>query len=54
MVQHIQTIRRLLSANCVSIFDHFVGLPLKWLTLGKIFRFLAQAKGKSMSFDLGQ
>ena len=29
MVKHTQTIRRL---NCLSVFDHFVGLALKGLT----------------------
>ena len=28
MVKHIQTIRRH-STNCLSVFDHFVGLELK-------------------------
>ena len=32
MVKHIQTIRRLLPTNCLSVFDHFVGLALKGLT----------------------
>ena len=31
MVKHTQTIRRLLSTNSVSMFDHFVGLVLKEL-----------------------
>ena len=31
MVKHTQTIRRLLPANCLSVFDHFVGLALKEL-----------------------
>ena len=31
MVKHTQTIRRLLTANCFSVFDHFVGLALKGL-----------------------
>ena len=31
MVQHTQTIRRLLSTICLSVFDHFVGLALKGL-----------------------
>ena len=26
MVEHTQTIRRLLPTNCLSVFDHFVGL----------------------------
>ena len=28
-----QTIRQLLSTNCLSVFDHFVGLALKGLTI---------------------
>ena len=35
MVEHTQTIRRLLQTNCLSVFDHFVGLALKGLI--KIF-----------------
>ena len=31
MVKHTQTIRRLLVINCLSVFDHFVGLALKGL-----------------------
>ena len=31
MVKHIQTIRRQLPTNCLSVFDHFVGLALKGL-----------------------
>ena len=31
MVNHTQTIRQLLSTNCLSVFDHFVGLKLKGL-----------------------
>ena len=33
MVKHTQTNRRLLSTNCLGVFDHFVGLALKELTL---------------------
>ena len=33
MVKHTQTIRRLLPTNCLSVFDDFVGLALKWLKL---------------------
>ena len=29
MVKHIQTIRRLLPANSLSVFDHFVGLDFR-------------------------
>ena len=31
MVKHTQTIRRLLPLNCLSVFEHFVGLALKRL-----------------------
>ena len=31
MVKHTQTIRRLFPTNCLSMFDHFVGLALKGL-----------------------
>ena len=31
MIKHTQTIRRLLPTNCLSVFDHFVGLALKGL-----------------------
>ena len=31
MVNHTQTIRRLLLTNFFSVFDHFVGLALKGL-----------------------
>ena len=33
MVKHIQTIHRLLPTNCLSVFDHFVGLALKGLNI---------------------
>ena len=32
MVKHTQTIRRQLPTNCLSVFDHFVGLALKVLS----------------------
>ena len=32
MVKHTQKIRRLSPRNCLSVFDHFVGLTLKGLT----------------------
>ena len=31
MVKQTQTVRRLLPTNCLSVFDHFVGLALKGL-----------------------
>ena len=33
IVDYAQTIRQLLPANCFSVFDHFVGLMLKVLTI---------------------
>ena len=35
MVKHTQTIRWLLSPNCLSMFDHSVGLALKGITFTK-------------------
>ena len=35
MVKHTQTIRQLLSMNCLSVFDHFVGLAFKRLKYRK-------------------
>ena len=35
MVKNTQTIRRQQPTNCVSAFDHFVGLALKWLKYQK-------------------
>ena len=32
MVKHAQTIRRQMSTNCLSMFDHFVWLVLEGLT----------------------
>ena len=32
MVKHTQTIHRMLPTNCLSVFDHFVGLAVKELT----------------------
>ena len=31
MVKHTQTICRLLRTNCLSVFDHFVGMTVKGL-----------------------
>ena len=33
MVKHTQTIRRQIADNCLSVFDHFVKLALKGLTI---------------------
>ena len=32
MVKHTQTIRQLLAVDCLSVFDHFVGLVFKGLS----------------------
>ena len=34
-VKQIQAIRKQKSTNCLSVFDHFVGLALKFLNSGK-------------------
>ena len=41
MVKHTQTICRKLPTNCLSVFDHFVGLALKGLKVS-----LIEMKGK--------
>ena len=33
MVKHTQAIRRQQPTNCLSVFDHFLGLALKGLTV---------------------
>ena len=33
MVKHTQTIHRQQPTNCLSVFDHFVGLALKGLAI---------------------
>ena len=37
MVKHTQTIRRQQPPNCLSVFDHFVGLALKGLNYLLVF-----------------
>ena len=41
MVEHTQTIRRLLPTKCLSAFDHFWGLALKRLTASLIITYSA-------------
>ena len=36
--KHTQTIRRQKPTNCLSVFDHFVGLALKGLMLISLIR----------------
>ena len=42
MVKYTQTIRRQKPTNCLSAFDHFVGLALKGLMV--IYRFAEEKK----------
>ena len=38
MVKHTQTIRRQQQpANCLNVFDHFAGLPLRGLIITTIY-----------------
>ena len=39
MIKHTQTIGRQKPANCLSVFDHFVGLALKGLIDAQIFKY---------------
>ena len=55
MVKHIQTIRRQKPPNCLSVFDHFVKLALKGLSLsfravGTLELIYAIKCNKSMQF----
>ena len=45
MVRQTQTIRRQQQTNCLSVFDHFVGLALKGLNLLKT-HFLSHLSGE--------
>ena len=43
MVKHTQTIHRQQPTNCLSVFDHFVGVALKGLnTPLKVMQYLLQ------------
>ena len=44
MVKHAQTIRQLLPANCLSVFDHFVWFALKELTALSFFSIIISVK----------
>ena len=39
MVKHTQTIRRHFLTNCLSVFDHFMGLMIKELTINSDLTF---------------
>ena len=43
MVKHTQTIRQMLTKNCLNVFDHFVGSELKRLTARKMIVFDSEA-----------
>ena len=47
MVKHTQTIRRLLVDNCLSVFDHFVGLACEGL-ICDVLRGLVSYNPKNM------
>ena len=66
MAKHTQTIRRLLLTNCLSVFDHFVGLTREGLdilclppgsisnaatTLSKDYTYNAESNGRSIVID---
>ena len=42
MVKHTQTTRRQNPKNCLSVFDHFVGLAVKGLAALDINSFMAE------------
>ena len=53
MVKYTQTTRRLFPTNCLSVFDHFVGLALKGLNLSTqviITLTASKAKDTAVSF----
>ena len=50
MVKHTQTIRRLLLTNCLSVFDHFIGLALKGLR--DIAKYTLKLVAKNTLYDL--
>ena len=45
MVKHTQTICRLLPTNCLSVFDHFMGLALNELNANANDNFYVQIIG---------
>ena len=45
MAKHIQTIRRLLPTNCLSVFDHFVGFAPKGLIKCNQMKTLSTTRG---------
>ena len=52
MVKHTQTIRR--QSNCLSVFDHFVGLALKGLILTEATDHRHLEKQKQLFADVPQ
>ena len=41
MVKHTQKIRRQQPTNCLSVFDHFLELALKWLSTTEVCIYIA-------------
>ena len=52
MVKRTQTIRRLLPTNCLSVFNHFVRLPLKGLTIAVRILPFKNKKEKWLLYDV--
>ena len=51
MVKHTKTICQLLPMNCLSVFDHFVGLALKGLRFNELCRASSgDTKGSTPNF----
>ena len=48
MAKQTQTIRRQEPTNCLSLFDHFVGLALKRIINPKILKFVGSTKPQSL------
>ena len=51
MVKHPQTIRRLFPNNCVSVFDHFVGLAIEGLRRYINFNWRSKIKWSEIEWD---
>ena len=49
MIKHTQTIRQQQPTNCLSVFDHFVGLALKGLNI--LRQVLKTIFAKRFTFD---
>ena len=52
MVKHTQTIRRLLPTNCLSVFDHFVGLVLEGLNVNILLLTLISSSAFNVAINV--